>query len=258
MLWNASAIHKYAVEATDGPIGTVSDFLFDDAHWKVRWLVIDTGEWSEAGKVIVPTQVVGHPDPAKRTLSVKLTQDQVEKSPAVGDDQPISRETEASAYKHYGASPYWGADYLGGYHAQWASTPFPVSGDQERAIEAADARRDKYNPSLRSFALVDGYHIEGRDGNIGHVEDFIVDDRNWSIAFLVVDTRNWWAGKRVLISPRSVLEIDWQERMVTLNADRQKVKDSPAYDPAATLDKAFVQQFHRHYGLPAEDEGPLA
>ncbi len=74
----------------------------------------------------------------------------------------------------------------------------------------------------------------------------------------MIDTRNWWPGKRVLISPRSVLEIDWQEKMVTLNADRQKVKDSPAYDPAAVLDKAFVQQFHNHYGLPAEDDGPSA
>jgi hypothetical protein len=258
MLWNASAISKYAVEGTDGMIGTVSDFLFDDARWKVRWLVVDTGKWLSGRKVIVPTHVLGHPDPAKQTLAIKLTQQQVEDSPGVGLDGPMSRDVEASAYEHYGASPYWGAGYLAGYHAQWGSTPFPVSGSEERSREIADAEHDKYNPSLRSFELLTGYHIESRDGDIGHVEDFLVEDADWSIRFLVIDTRNWWPGKRVLISPRSVLEIDWQERMVSLDADRRKVKDSPAYDPSTIIDKAFVRQFHSHYGLPPEDDGPLA
>jgi len=258
MIWNASAINKYAVEATDGPIGIVSDFLFDDAHWKVRWLVVDTGKWLTGRRVIVPTHVLDHPDPAKQSVPVKLTQQQVEDSPGVGLDRPTSRETEASTYEHYGLSPYWGAGYLGGYRAQWGSTPFPVSGGEDRNREIADAERDKYNPSLRSFELLSGYHIESRDGDIGHVEDFLVDDSDWSIVFLVIDTRNWWPGKRVLISPRSVLEVDWQERMVTLDADRQKVKDSPSYEPSAIIDQAFVRQFHSHYGLPPEDAGPLA
>ena len=90
-----------------------------------RWLVIDTGKWLTGRKVIVPTHAVGHPDPARETLSVKLTQQQVEDSPGIGLDPPLSREIEASAYEHYGASPQWEAGYLGGYRAQWGSTPFP-------------------------------------------------------------------------------------------------------------------------------------
>ena len=258
MLWNASAINKYAVEASDGPIGTVSDFLFDDARWTVRWLVIDTGKWLTGRKVIVPAAALLHPDPATSTFTIKLTRQQVERSPSVGDDQPVSRETEHGLSDHYELSPYWGAGYLGGYRAQWGSTPFPVAGAEERNREAADASHDRENPSLRSFELLTGYHIESRDGDIGHIEDFLVDDADWSIRFLVIDTRNWWPGKRVLISPRSVLEIDWEERMVTIDADRQKVKDSPAYDPAAILDPTFLRQLHSHYGLPAEDNGPLA
>jgi hypothetical protein len=258
MLWNASAIHKYAVEATDGPIGTVSDFLFDDAHWRVRWLVVDTGEWLTGGKVMVPTSSLGHPDPAEQAFPVKLTRQQVEDSLRVGADHLVSRKDENGLYEHYGLSPYWGASYLGGYRAQWGSTPFPVAGSEDHNREVADAERDRFNPSLRSFELLTGYHIESRDGDIGHVEDFLVEDADWSIRFLVIDTRNWWPGKRVLISPGSVLEIDWQGRMVTLDADRQKVKDSPAYDPSVIIDKAFDRQFHSHYGLPTEDDGPIA
>src|SRR5665213_3082452 len=214
MLGNASAINKYAIEATDGPIGTVSDFLFDDAHWKVRWLVVDTGKWLTGRKVMVPTSVLEHPNPREQVFSVKLTQQQIENSPSIGLDQAVSREDERGAYEHYGLSPYWGAGYLGGYRAQWGSTPFPTSGDVDRNLQIADAERDRHNPGLRSFELITGYHVESRDGDIGHVEDFLVEDADWSIHFLVVDTRNWWPGKRVLISPRSVIEIDWQEEMV--------------------------------------------
>jgi PRC-barrel domain len=258
MLWNASAINQYAVEASDGPIGTVSDFLFDDASWTVRWLVVDTGRWLTGRKVILPTSALGHPDPAEDSFSVGLTQQQVDDSPGVGLEEPVSRQTESSVYAHYGLGPYWGAGYLGGYRGPFGSTPFPVSGTDELNRRAADAEHDRYNPTLRSFQLITGYHVESRDGDIGHVEDFLVDDTDWTIRFLVIDTRNWWPGKRVLISPRSVLEIDWQGRMVTLDVDRQKVKDGPAYDPSVVIDQAFEKNFHRHYGLPTSDGTPFA
>lgn len=248
MIWSASAINKYAVAAKDGQMGSVSDFLFDDVHWKVRWLVIDINDQVDARKVIVPINVLGRPDQDRRLLTVDLTREQIEASPAVGSHGPVGRDIEANAAEYYGESPYWGAGYLGGYHAQWASTPFPVA-DAAREREAAETQLDKYNPSLRSFELLSGYHVEGRDGDIGHVEDFLVDDTDWTIRFLVVDTRNWWAGKRVLVSPGSVVEIDWQEKMVSLDADRDMVKGSPAYEPSNTIDDAWADQVHRHYGI---------
>lgn len=249
MLWNASAINDAPVQASDGLIGTVSDMLFDDRHWMVRWLVVDTGDWLSGRKVILPPSALGHPDPASGTFPVKLTRQQVEDSPAIGPDEHVSPDHEAGAVEHYGLSPYWSAGYLAGYHAQWASTPFPVSGSAETARRIDDAENDRFNPSLRSFALLHGYHVESRDGDLGHVEDFLVDDTNWNIRFLVLDTRNWWAGKKVLVSPKSVLSIDWQARMLTLDVARQAVKDSPAYDPAAVLDIDFDRRVDRHYGL---------
>ena len=253
MLWNASAIDGYALEANDGQIGTLRDFLFDDANWTVRWLVVETGSWLTGRKVILPTSALGHPDPTKETFPVKLTKQQVSESPVIGMDRPISRQTETSVYEHYGLSPYWGAGYLAGYRGPYGSTPFPVSGSEEQNREVADAEHDKYNPSLRSFKLVTGYHVESRDGDIGHVEDFLVEDSDWSIHFLVVDTRNWWPGKRVLVSPQSVLEIDWQGRMVTLDVDRQKIKDGAEYDPSVIVDQAFEQRLHHQYGLHTVD-----
>jgi hypothetical protein len=94
---------------------------------------------------------------------------------------------------------------------------------------------------------VTGYHLHAADGDIGHIEGFLVDDADWSVRYLLVETANWWPGKNVLISPRSVRKIDWAERLVHVNADRQKIKDSPAYETPEKTDRAFARRFDAYY-----------
>ena len=113
----------------------------------------------------------------------------------------------------------------------------------------ADAQSKEGDPHLRSIAAVTGYHIHASDGEIGHVEDFLVDEAGWNIRYIKVDTRNWWPGERVLISPYSVREIDWSGRFVHINVNRQTVKDSPPYDPGITIDGAYEEKFLTYYGI---------
>src|ERR1700693_5384244 len=119
MLWNASAINGYTITASDGQLGTVSDFLFDDASWLVRWLVVDTGNWLPGRKVLLPPSVLGHPDRKARAFSVRLTMQQVKNSPDIDSDRPVSRQMETFIYDYYGWSPYWAAGlypyWTGGY-----------------------------------------------------------------------------------------------------------------------------------------------
>ena len=129
--------------------------------------------------------------------------------------------------------------------APCAVSPVPESRLLEEDIAAAQRSND--DPHLRSIEAVTGYHIHASDGEIGHVKDFLVEDADWSIQYLVVDTQNWWPGKKVLISPRSVREIDWTDNLVNLNVDRQRVKDSPAYDASTMVDRAYERHFHSHY-----------
>src|SRR5580658_7958663 len=115
MLWNTSAIDGYAIAASDGKLGTVSDFLFDDATWLVRWLVVDTGNWLSGRKVLLPPSVLGHLDPAREEFAVRLTMQQVKDSPDIDADRPVSRQMETNVYDYYGWSPYWGTGfYMGG------------------------------------------------------------------------------------------------------------------------------------------------
>jgi PRC-barrel domain protein len=250
MLWNASAIDGYAISASDGRLGTVSDFLFDDATWLVRWLVVDTGKWLSGRKVLLPPAVLGQLDSKRHEFSVKLTMQQVKDSPDIDADRPVSRQVETDIYDYYGWTPYWSAGLLvDGYgYGGGAIEPLPSPGSRRRAEDIAAAQRSDDDPHLRSIEAVIGYHIHAGDGEIGHVEDFLVQDNDWSIHYLVVDTKNWWPGKKVLISPRSVQEIDWMDNLVNLDVDRQTVKDSPAYDASTTVDQAYEKHFHSYYG----------
>ncbi len=253
MLWNASAINGYAIEASDGRLGTVSDFLFDDTSWLVRWLVVDTGNWLSGRKVLLPPSVLGHIDQKQKQFSVRLTKHEIKDSPDIDADRPVSRQMESHLYDYYGWNPYWSSGlymgsygYLGGYMG--GGLAIPPSADDRRRQEHANAQRDNDDPHLRSINAITGYHIHALDGEIGHVEDLFVEDADWSLRYLLVDTKNWWPGKKVLISPRSAQTIDWAHKLVNLNVDRQKVKDSPAYDPSTTIDRPYERHFHGYYG----------
>jgi hypothetical protein len=244
MLWNASAINGYAIEASDGRLGTVSDLLFEDVGWAIRWLVVDTGNWLSGRKVLLPLSALGQPDRARRQFPVKLTMQQVKDSPDIDTDQPVSRQLETHVYDYYGWNPYWGSYMSGGAMAMPFAAPPLLSGARPR-----EAQPNEGDPHLRSIAAVTGYHIHAVDGEIGHVEDFLVDDAGWSIRFITVDTRNWWPGKKVLVSPRAVREIDWADRLIHLNVDRQKVWDGPPYDPAATVDGADDEASRTYHSI---------
>jgi hypothetical protein len=249
MLRNASVINGYAIAASDGRLGTVSDFLFDDASWLVRWMIVDTGKWLSGRKVLLPPAVLGHVDSSEREFGIGLTMQQIEDSPDIDTDRPVSRQIETNIYDYYGWQPYWSSGLLmGGYdYGNGARAVSPVPESRLLAEDIAAAQRSNDNPNLRSIEAVIGYHIHASDGEIGHVEDFLIEDVDWSIKYLVVNTQNWWPGKRVLISPRSAQEIDWTDNLVNLNVDRQRVKDSPTYDASTTVDQAYEKNFRSHY-----------
>ena len=244
MLWDISAINGFAIEATDGHLGTVSDVLFSDADWIVRWLVVDTGKWLPDRKVLLPVSALGKPAPARRQFPVKLTKQQVQVSPYVVTDQPVSRQVEAYVYDYYGWDPYWGN---GSFNMNAMSTPLVAPILPTSTSASAEAHPYEGDPHLRSAAAITGYHIHAVDGEIGHVEDFLVDDIGWSVGYLIVDTRNWWPGERVLISPRAVRRIEWGDRLIYVDVNQKKVKASTRYDPSIALDRAYTENVLTRY-----------
>ena len=252
MLRSMKALDGFTIGATDGDIGTVKDCYFDDLSYTVRYVVVDTGGWLAERKVLLSPIALRTMDWARQRITAALTKAQVEKSPNIDTDKPVSRQHETAYYGYYGYTPYWTGDYL------WGASPYPYIGAGP-ALSAADLAREqrwhweakeREDPHLRSVRAVTGYHIQATDGEIGHVEDFLVDEHYWTIRYMLVDTTNWWPGKKVLVAPAWIGRVDWAESKVHVTLTRAQIKTSPEYDPARPVERAYETRLYGHYGQP--------
>jgi hypothetical protein len=246
MLRSLIDLENYKVNATDGDIGTVVNFLLDDEHWAVRYLVVDTGGIFDGRQVLISPIAFGEPQWATQRFPLALTREKVKNSPGVDVDQPVSRQNERDYYRYYGYNCYWGSSGI------WGMAAYPGSLATGSLDEAPAVPLDTSfdDPHLRSAKEVCGYHIQGSDEAIGHVCDFILDDETWAVRYLVIDTSNWWFGKKVLVSPCWASSIDWAERKVHVDMSRQAIKDSPQWDPAAAINREFETRLYDYYGRP--------
>jgi hypothetical protein len=104
---------------------------------------------------------------------------------------------------------------------------------------------------------VTGYHIEGTDGGIGHVEDFVVNDKTWEIRYMVVHTRNWWSSKKVLIAPPWVNRVSWDESKVYVRLTREAIKNAPEHRPEA-FSRTYEETLYSYYKQPGSSDNRVA
>ena len=241
MLDKAETLKGYKLDSLDGEIGRVKDFYFDDRHWAVRYLVADTGNWLTGRQVLISPYALAALSKEKQHIAINLTKKQIEDSPSLNSDKPVSRQFEEAYYGYYGWPMYWGGPYMWGYY------PYPyIVRDRAKWREPAQGEKT-WDPHLRSTHDVGGHHIQAADGEIGHVEDFIIDDDTWAIRYLVVDTRNWWPGRQVLVSPQWIERVSWGESKVFVNLSREVIKQSPEYTEESLPTRDYETTLHRHY-----------
>jgi hypothetical protein len=240
VLIKIKALTGYRLDSLDGEIGKVKEFYFDDRHWKIRYLVADTGNWLKDRQVLISPYALVAVMKEDQQITVNLTKKQIEDSPLLDSDKPVSRQYEKVYYGYYGWPMYWGG--TGSY-----PDAIDLEGMENREKSAIKKRKKTWNPHLRSTHDVSGHHIQAADGEIGHVEDFIIDDETWTIRYLIVDTQNWWPGKKVLISPKWVERVSWPESKVFINLQRESIKQSPEYTDESPLDRDYETGLHQHY-----------
>ncbi|MDX2463994.1 MAG: PRC-barrel domain-containing protein [Porticoccus sp.] len=262
MLRSMKDLQDYAIHATDGNIGHVVNFYFDDESWVIRYLVVNTAAWlTTDNKVLISPMAIDQPNWAKKVLPVSITKQQVQHSPPIDTGKPVSRQHEIKYLRYFGYPIYWGdlglwgAGAFSGYRIPGFgdSTPAPHTDrlDREAAYEQADAAAQSDDDThLRSCKAVLNYHIMANDGDIGHVQDMLVDEETWAIRYLVVNTSNWWLGHQVLVSPQWIKEISWASATVSVDMSRQTVKDAPHYDSITQLNRKEEMSIHAHYGYP--------
>ncbi len=223
-----------AIHGTDGDIGKLDEVYFEDNSWTIRYLVVQTGSWLLDRRVLISPISVKQADWQNHRVLMSLTCDQILNSPDIDTDKPVSRQHEIQLADYYGWQSYywmgpriWGPGEMPG--EPWA-VPIPIPPIDAAAEKTRTAPAPDETPQdthLRSSKEVIGYHVHALDGEIGHIQDFLFEERTWHIDYMVVDTSDWWFGKKVVISPASVQRVEWLDREVVVNLKREIIRNSP-------------------------------
>lgn len=246
MIRSLQELNDRPVRGEDEEIGQVDGFYFDDYSWAVRYIVIQTGEWLNQRRVIVSVHSLEQPGDEAQSLKIKLTRQIMRNSPDIDLHKPVSRQQEIDLHEYYRWPFYWASSgaATGMGPGNLASVPM-----MEMAQDLArDEQETGTNPNLRSFQEVHGYGIQARDGAIGEVEDFLIEDKAWNILYMVVDTGSWLPGRKVLVSPQWVQQVEWSQRRVDVDLSRETIKKSPEYVPEMTPSREYEEKLYKHYG----------
>jgi len=229
MLTHAAFVEDLVIHATDGELGSVDHFLFDDETWAIHYWAVKTGGWLSGRQVLISPLSVLRADWQSKRLDVTLTKKQVENSPDIDTEKPISRQHEMVFLGYYGYPYYW---------------------EGSASLPPSAAEDDSVNSHLRSSEEVSGYDIEASDGDIGHVDGFIVDDEAWAVRYIEIATRNWLPGKKVLLAPEWIERISWEGSKVYAAVSKEALQSAPEYIMSEPLTREYENRLYFHYGKP--------
>jgi hypothetical protein len=243
-LYPTNFLRGRSLHATDGEIGQCTDFLFDDFHYTIRYLVVDTSKWLPGRKVVISPAAVDHQALLNRdgNIRVRLTREQIQDSPSLDEHLPVSMKVEAHLSTYYGWPVYWSGPYPWGL-----SEAVPAIGINEHALAAEIDAIENDDSRLRSAIEVMNYHIQTLDGELGHVEDFAFGLPDWRIKYMILDTRNWLPGRKLAIPPEWITEIDATTNTARVNHTRQSLTDCPEIDPHSILSDAQVEELEQQF-----------
>lgn len=252
MLRSAYEMLGYELKSGEETFGKVRDFLFDHDQWTIRWLVADTGTWLPDRKVLISPIALDEPLWDQRVFPVHMSREQIENAPGLDTDAPVSRQYEKHWFDEFGWPYYWAPGGTVGGAGVWAGALQPQAAlmMQQRENKEMDTTPETDEEVVRSVSEVRGYHFQAADSDCGHVDDFIVDDESWTLRYMVVDTRNWLPGRKVLVAPDWIKSITWVDRQVICELTKNDIEGSPEYNPSEPVNRAYEQQLYDYYGRP--------
>lgn len=228
MLRSVRELLGYGVSATDGRIGVVKDLLFNQNGWCVCHAMVDLTDLIPGKRVILPPESFGKPGLKDFSFPVNLSSDELKNCPTLEIDESAYKEHAEELYRHFGWEPCWKCPSV----------------EPERK---QDKEYEEDN-QMRSSKEIMSYGVESTDGSVGHVIDIILDDSEWVIRYIVVSTRNWLPGGKVLIAPSWITRIEWSELKIYISHNRQEVKDSPVFDPSEPVNREYEEVLYDYYG----------
>lgn len=248
MLHNAKDLTGYTIRGTDGDIGQVRQFYFDEDTWTVRYLVTRTGRWLSERQLLISPIAISSLDVRRQCVSVDLKRERVAGMPALNINRPVPRRYEARYHSYFGWPAYWGGSQRWG-DDRYPGSMFTAEPINEPVARLEDLRRDTL---LRSSAEVAGFSVVAGDEILGTVEDFIIDDVSWGISYCMLAAGSPASGRKLLVSPQWIDEISVSERMIVTDLPLEAAKSSPPFDPARGVTRDYEVILFQHYGRGRE------
>ncbi|MEO8029152.1 MAG: PRC-barrel domain-containing protein [Bryobacteraceae bacterium] len=243
MLRTLESILGYRLVALNGEIGKVHDFYLDEEFWRLRYLVVETGSWLDRRRVLIAPAALGSIEGERREFAVHLNRDQVQSSPDVNTDQPVSRQQEMRTNAHYGWPAYWAPDAI--------MIPGPILTSGRVARASAD-------PHLRSFREICSYTVDDGENAIAKVQDFVIDDSDWSVAMMIVAYGGWIDPRQVATPADRITNISWANRTITIRYSREQLEALPSFEAAAPVNKQERTVYFDYHGRIVASTDPPA
>ncbi|MFT5756976.1 MAG: hypothetical protein ACI9LM_001701 [Alteromonadaceae bacterium] len=250
MLHSADDLKACQIQSIDGDLGKINDLYFDDEAWVIRYLVVTTNNWFFKREALVSPIALGNLDWLNKTTQVTLSQKQVDDSPDISVHKPVSRQQEIKYFGYYGYPIYWGGSGLWGEGLYPGGLMLENDNIDERPNAAQAKAYAKYqnnDPHLRSWQKVKGIVVNGSDGEIGHIQDLLIDEQTFAVRYVIVRTTDWWIGHNVLVAPQWFNDMKWSDSSIKVNHTRAEVEEAPMYDSMVKMDREWEVAMHKHY-----------
>ncbi|MAT13943.1 MAG: hypothetical protein CMJ46_01580 [Planctomyces sp.] len=231
MLISGNILLGYKVKAVDGEFGKITDLLFDDQNKMVRYFVINCGNWLNKDEVLLSPVAFETPDHEDFTISTILSRHAISNAPSINTKPPVSKQDESALARYFDWPMFWSR----------------IPSSRQEIHESPEGQVEGH---LRSLKEVKGYTIHCPQGDLGHVEEMIVDTETWALRYLAIDTGNWLPGKRVIIGIDWLSEISWEEQHAYIELSRDDVQNAPIYDPRTPINRDYEAEVYDYYGRP--------
>jgi hypothetical protein len=251
MITTVERLRRYAIHATDGDIGHIDNIFFDDANWAIRYVVVNVGNWLIRQYILLQPSIIDHLEPEGQIAVVPLSREQIQNSPEIDPQQPLSRDNEESLHQYFDWEPYWRTLPMmtAGLSEYVAPVPIdtPPEGDMSEA--AKEEEETAVSVTLRSSKEVISYNVFANDSQdaIGYVENLLIDTERWYVRYIVAQTGTWLSGRRVLLAPQWVRQVSWADASIYLSLSNEQISQSPDYDPQARLLREYEAALYGHY-----------
>jgi len=248
MLRSILSLRNFTMSATDGEIGKVKDFYFDDHTWTLRYLVVETGSWLVGRKVLISTTALHAPDWDSHTFPVNLTKEQIKHSPDIDTEKPVTRQHEMELTNHYswpwqgGGIGFMTTGMVGGVIAPDVPLDDRIA-DETRHHESAN-RSEKH---LRSFKQLSGFELRSTDENLGEVHDFLLNDTDWTLPYLIIEAGNWYSGKKIVAPTRFIDNVEWESSSIYFMQSSKWLKGLPEFDYSHMDEEDYIKSFENSY-----------